>query len=318
MTLADWVAESREGFEEYGAVGGARESLYELYVGGLRRLNRRYPGAENVFDRDWDVLLLLDACRVDLVEQVADAYGSAYPFLDRPGELVSVGSSSIEWIERTFADERRAEMRNTAYVTGNPFSHRVLDGDDLLRLDEVWRYAWDDDAGTIPARPVTDRAIAAERDLNPDRLIVHYMQPHFPSVPDPLGGGMNSETLGEGAGWEDPWDRFRRGELTFERVWRSYGANLRYVLDDVALLLRNLDADRVVLSADHGNAAGEWGVYGHPKVPHPKIRRVPWYVTAGEDTGEYEPNLDPPERVVDGEGDGDEAIQDKLSALGYL
>jgi hypothetical protein len=308
MTLGDWIAESRESIAEYGPVVGGRESLYELYVGGLRRFNGLYPGAENAFERNWDVLLLLDACRVDLIEQVDDEYG----FLDRPGETVSVGSSSIEWIENTFTDEHRAEMRETAYVTGNPFSHRVLDDGDLLALDEVWRYGWDDDAGTIPARPVTDRAIATAREHDPDRLIVHYMQPHFPSVPDPLGGGMNRETLGEGAGWEDPWDRLRRRELSRDRVWRSYGANLRYVLDDVSLLLRNLDADRVVVSADHGNAAGEWGVYGHPKVPHPKIRRVPWYVTDAEDTGAYEPELEPPGRT------GDEAIEEKLSALGYV
>lgn len=309
MTFSDWLSETKTNVRERGPADGLRESGYELYVGGLRRLNRFYPGATNVYDRDWDVLLLLDACRVDLIEEVA----GEYDFLDRPDEIVSVGSSSIEWIENTFTERRRREMKRTAYVTGNPFSHRVLDDGDLLELDEVWRYGWDEEAGTIPGRPITDRAIGVKRELDPDRLIVHYMQPHFPSIPDPLGGGMNAETLGEGAGWEDPWDRLRKGELDRERVWQSYRENLRYILDEVELLIENVDAERVVISADHGNAAGEMGVYGHPKAPVPEIRRVPWYETSAEDVGEYEPKQ-ATERTAVREDD----IEDKLSALGYL
>ncbi|MFC6825507.1 hydrolase [Halopelagius fulvigenes] len=309
MTFSDWIRKTRTSVRERGPVDGLREGGYELYIGGLRRLNKFYPGTTNVYDREWDVLLVLDACRVDVIDEVADEY----PFLNRPDELVSVGSSSIEWLENTFTERRRDEMKRTAYVTGNPFSHRVLDDDSLRKLDEVWRYEWDDEAGTIPGRPITDRAISTKRELDPDRLIVHYMQPHFPSIPDPLGGGMNAETLGEGAGWEDPWDRLRKGELTRERVWRSYRDNLRYILGEVELLLGSVDAERVVVTADHGNAAGELGVYGHPKVPIPSIRRVPWYETSAEDTGEYDPKQDT-ERSARDEG----TVEEKLSALGYL
>lgn len=58
--------------------------------------------------------LILDACRVDVMSEVADEYS----FLNQPDEITSVGSSSIEWIENTFTDEYKEEMRNTAYVTG--------------------------------------------------------------------------------------------------------------------------------------------------------------------------------------------------------
>lgn len=306
MTLADWLSETADRYREDGLRLGTAESAYELYIGALRRVNARWERGTNVYDDEWDVLVLLDGCRVDLMESVAPEYG----FLDRPDTRRSVGSSSIEWLEGTFTDERRAEMRNTAYVTGNPFSHRVLDGGDLQVLDEVWTYAWDDDAGTIPARPITERAVDVARRENPERLVVHYMQPHFPSVPDPLGGGMNADTLGEGEGWYDPWDRLRRGELTAERVGESYRENLRYVLDEVALLRENVDADTVAISADHGNAAGERWVYGHPKVPHRQIRRVPWYLTDAEDTGSLEPTLEREDRREDD-------LEGKLSALGY-
>jgi len=312
MTFTEWLDETRERYREDGPRLGTAESLYELYVGVLRRINARWERGTNVYDEGWDVLVLLDGCRVDLLAEVA----SEYDFLNRPDELRSVGSSSIEWLEGTFTEARRAEMRNTAYVTGNPFSHRVLDDRDLQLLDEVWTYAWDDEAGTIPARPITERAVDVARREEPDRLIVHYMQPHFPSVPDPLGGGMNADTLGEGEGWYDPWDRLRRGELTSERVWESYRENLRYVLDEVALLRENVDAGTIAISADHGNAAGERWVYGHPKVPHRHIRRVPWYLTDAEDERTLEPTLER-EDARSRSGRSDDDLEGKLSALGY-
>lgn len=305
MTLVEWVADTFDRIRS-DPIRGTSESLYELYLGGLRRSNGLYRGGDHIYQRDWEVLILLDACRVDLFEEVADGYS----FLDDPGTLTSVGSSSIEWLEHTFTDKYTDEMRETVYVTGNPFSKRVLSEADLLALDEVWRYGWDEEIGTIPARPVTDRAIAAGRDHEFGRLIVHYMQPHFPSVPEPLTDGMNAETLGDGEGWDSPWHRLRRGELDRETLWSAYRENLRYVLGDVGLLLENLEAETVVISADHGNAAGEWGVYGHPKVPLEPIRKVPWYETSATDNGRYDPKHEPEAERVD--------IEEKLASLGYL
>jgi hypothetical protein len=306
MTFIDWIQETATRFREEGVRRGFTESTYELYLGGLRRLNKWYPTGRNVYDEDWDVLILLDGCRVDLAAEVADEYDC----LENSRTLTSVGSSSLDWLEKTFTTSRTSEMQSTAYVTGNPFSYRVLRDDDLQLLDEVWKYAWDDDRGTIPPRPITDRAIRAMREESPDRLIVHYMQPHLPSIPEPLSDGMNRETLGQGAGWESPWKRLRRGELEYGTVWSSYRSNLRYVLEDVELLLENVDADTAVISADHGNAAGEYGVYGHPRVPLSVIRSVPWYRTRGTDEGTYEPE------VKGGGRSGD--VDEKLKSLGYL
>jgi hypothetical protein len=304
MTATDWARETVDRIREEGLTG-IKKSAYDLYVGGLRRVNRVYPQGTNVYDSDWDLLIILDACRVDLLQEVQEEYH----FLDRPGTLTSVGSSSLEWLERTFEPSRAAEMAATAYVTGNPFSYRVLESSNLLVFDEVWKYAWDDDTGTIPARALTDRAIATAREHDPDRLIVHYMQPHFPSVPDPLSDGMNAETLGQGVGWESPWKKLRRGELDDEVVWESYRSNLRYVLNDVSILLKNIDAENVVITADHGNAAGEYGVYGHPRVPLSCIREVPWYRTTATDAGTYTPTIEPEEDTAD--------VEERLSALGY-
>jgi len=57
-------------------------------------------------------------------------------------------------------------------VTGNTWTDRYLDATAFAALDEVWKYAWDDDLGTVPAAAVTDRAVALARERDPERLVV--------------------------------------------------------------------------------------------------------------------------------------------------
>jgi hypothetical protein len=305
MSLLEWAHDTSDRIRSDG-ITGIKESGRELYVGGLRRVNEVYPRGTNIYDRDWDLLILLDGCRTDLIRSVKDEWS----FLDEPGRLTSVGSSSKQWLDRTFIDERQTQLEQTVYVTANPFTHRISSTDYLHTLDEVWRYGFDEEYGTIPARAVTERAISTARTQDANRLIVHYMQPHFPSVPDPIGGELDPETLGEGAGWDSPWDSLRRGELRYERVWESYRRNLQYVLKEVELLLQNVTADHTVISADHGNAAGEWGIYGHPRVPLQVIREVPWYRTEATDEETFSPTLEPGVERHD--------LDKKLDALGYI
>lgn len=48
------------------------------------------------------------------------------------------------------------------------------------------------------------------------------------------------------------------------------------VLDEVELFLNNINANKVVISSDHGETFGELGFYGHPAgCPHPVVKKVP-------------------------------------------
>jgi hypothetical protein len=295
----------REGIED--GLRGASQDVTIHLLRGLDSIDRRDG---RIYDEEWDVLVVLDACRVDALRAVAGEYPFVAP--EEIGVFRSAASCSRRWMARNFNAEYREEMARTVHVTANPFSDSHLDASDFLALDEVWTYAWDDERGTVPARSVTDRAITVARDRAPERLVVHYMQPHFPSVPEPLGGGIDIETFGRG--WNSIWDRLEDGEIDAEAVRRSYVANLRYVLDDIGLLLESVDADRVVISADHGNAFGEWGYYGHPPgIPIGVLREVPWVVTSARDTSGYAPSTEAVGQEVDGE-----AIEDRLKHLGYL
>lgn len=306
MTFTDWAGESAERVREDG-LAGVTESGYELYVGALRRLGDVYDPGEPVYGREWDVLLVLDACRYDLMLEVADEYD----FVEEVERFTSTASSSRQWMSKNFVPGYAEEMAGTAHVTGNPFSQRCLDPDDWARLDEVWRYAWDEDLGTIRPRPLTDRAVAAWRDLEPERMIVHYMQPHYPFIPRPeLHDGMGVAGFGDA---DEPfWALVRRGEVDRETAWDAYRENLRVALDEVAFLRRVIDAEKVVVTADHGNAVGRFGLYGHPdRVPLSVLRTVPWVETDAEATEAYEPE------TVPGESIGTETTS-KLEDLGYM
>ena len=286
--------------------------LGTAYLRGVQALGRRLDYGTNVYDRRWDVLVVLDACRADVLGAVADDV----EFLGPIETVRSVGSSSSEWLENTFPG--REETARTAMVTGNTWTDRYLDADAFAALDEVWKYAWDDELGTVPAAAITDRAIATARELDPDRLVVHYMQPHHPFVPDPIAGDGGMARTGAHSSGSNPWILLRRGEIPVGRVREAYEANLRYVLSEVATLVENVGG-RIAITADHGNLFGEWGLYGHPmSTPVSALLDVPWAEAVGEGRRTHTPTVEPPEPLPVSRVYGAESDHERLEALGYL
>lgn len=284
---------------------------------------------KNVFDESWDLLILLDTCRVDALREVSDEYD----FLEEIGELVSVGASSPEWIARTFTEEYVDQIAETAYLSCNGsaeavletdapatdpgyLAHRLLkrfeyvDANQLGRLEKLWRYEPPGEAGSYghvdgatPPRYLTERAIDVGRTHSFDRMILHYHQPHNPYA---------AKAMEENRDLFEYETHFR---LNPEKAWESYLADLRYVLDDVELLLDNIDADRVVISADHGEAFGEYGIYGHPIGSlHPHVRKVPWALTTASDERTHSPETPRPSESKEA---SDQDVDETLEALGY-
>jgi hypothetical protein len=233
-------------------------------MGILRRTAPLFEEGTNVYEKDWDLLIILDACRVDAMEEVVDEY----LFLNEPDTHRSTASTSGEWMRTTFTQELYDEIQNTVYVTANQHSMEIKD-EPFLGFEDVYEYGWDAEHGTVLAETVTNIAIDAGREYadSRDRMIVHYMQPHFPSIPKPIGHGNKFDNV---------WKGLMIGQGDEDEIWESYVQNLRYVLNHVEVLLENIDAEDVVLTADHGNAKGEWGVYDHPLgVPIDCVKTVP-------------------------------------------
>lgn len=306
MNISGWASDSLSRIRADG-LDGVRESIRPVYHKGLQGLSKiRDPGTP-IYERDWDLLIVVDACRLDLMREVAPGYD----FIDDVTGFRSLDSMTRWWMKKNFVPTYAQEMAETAYVCGNPFSKDALDADDFLALDEVWKYVWED-PGTVPPRAITDRTIAAARDHDPDRLIAHYMQPHCPFIPRPdLTRGKRLDRFGNQE-WDDVWQKLRAGKLSRDEVWTGYRENLELALDDIELLLENVDAETVVITSDHGNALGEWLVYGHPpSMPLDCLRVVPWIETTAVDRETYVPKT---ERT----NDTDTSREDQLAALGYV
>ncbi|QZX99908.1 sulfatase-like hydrolase/transferase [Halobaculum rubrum] len=345
MGISDWGNRIRDAIEREGVWRGLSTALYELRVGAIRRLAQRSHEPEYIWDRDWDVLVVLDACRLDMMREVA----GEYEYIDVVESHTSAATSTTAWSKQNFAPQFADELSETAYVTANPNSitigdiilpetcscgvplshdHRAVTvacrecgkqvvGDrqhPFMIFDEVWRGNWNDSLGTLLPDTVTARAVEAMREEAPERLIVHYNQPHHPFVARDGDGRRTEFDLGEGT---NVWQELRVGNVSRDEVWDAYVDNLRYVLDSLPALLENIDADTVVITSDHGNALGEWGVYGHPypSVPIEPLVNVPWIETQAQNDRGDEPSViadEPKSDEVAGE------VNERLRDLGYV
>lgn len=220
----------------------------------------RFVSGTPIWERDWGILCVLDACR-------ADTFREFYPDAD---SYTSVASTSKYWLERTFGDR---DLGNVGYVTGNPFAAE-LDADRFgyFHLEPVAEVAGVETVGPTALR---DRAVTAWRECDLDRLIIHFMQPHVPfrSRPAWFDAFSGSDTWGSHRAWA-----VADGEIDREEWLAAYRDNLSWVLEEGVEPLAELVDATVGVTADHGNAHGEWGLYGHPSgCAIPAVREVPWW-----------------------------------------
>jgi hypothetical protein len=308
------------------------QALYCCYLGLWLTVTSRplFEIGTNVYERDWDLLIILDACRPDALRAVAPEYD----FLDADGidEMWSVGSGSLEWACKTFTTDQIDEINRSVYMGANGYVQKALyDGvyappvatpfgwprdnvvsaDDFVAVRNLHKLRAPDDLRVVPPEEVMDAAVYAGRNFDADRYIFHFNQPHIPWLSKPINEGRpvtDREYY--------PWRYLQSGEMTYEDAWDQYMENLRLVLDSVAVLLKNFDAERVAISADHAEAFGEWRLHGHPTGMFlPVIKRVPWATTTATDTGEYEPKELKPESAY---MMTEEEVQQQLEDLGYL
>jgi len=211
-------------------------------------------------------------------------------------------------------------MAASPYILHNAYhfgSWDVVDPTDFGRLEYVWQHydgiPWKgENIQNATPRKVTDRGIDVMRSESHNRVIVHYLRPHSPYYAYALREKRDLR--------EHEMSPFKYLKETGDResVYDAYLDELRWVLTDIGVLLQNTDVNKVVISADHGEAFGELGGYGHnPGSLNPYVRKVPWVETTAIDSGEYIPPADEtPKNVATGnETDGN--IDEALEALGY-
>ncbi len=288
----------------------------------LRELNRQYytmaTNAEyntngiDIMAEDWDILVILDACRYDMFSSLNEIDG-------RLESRVSRGSNTSEFLRGNFTDETHLD---TVYTTANPQLRKHVEsiGVEFHELVDVWNTdRWDAERGTVVPSAMTAACLESLETYPNKRHVFHYLQPHYPFVDTAL------EQAGRGIIEEfgtDIWGLKMRGELDYpkERIVAAYCDNLQQALDSIEELLAAASG-KVVVTSDHGNMVGdrsrpipitEWG---HPSGTYtPQLVEVPWLVVeAGERPDIHAEQSDHEHHAVD-----DAVVTDRLKDLGYV
>lgn len=291
-----------------------------LFLREANRLYYRHRSGHNyntagvdIFDEDWDTLLVLDACRYDMFEEEHSLDGQLETRCSR-------GSHTREFLRGNFAGR---DLRDTVYVTASPQLYRWQDEIDtaLHAVVNVWREdGWNDEHETVLPETVNKFAYDALEQYPDKRLVVHYLQPHYPFI----DSGLDADKARLRSGNQDEadiWGKLMTGTLSLppETVWGAYRRNLRQVLPHVEELLEEVPG-RTVVTSDHGNMVGERSQpipvreWGHPPgVYTDELVKVPWLVSEnGARRTVVAEAADTHSDEID-----DRTVRDRLEQLGY-
>jgi len=304
---------------------GAKETLRRpsVLLGHIKYnvlwpINERYHSfayqigrGEDIFERDWDNLILLDSCRPDMFKSVNSIEGELRTIRSKAGR-------SYTFMKRNF--EKR-KLHDTVYVCAN--SHFSKFGDEIFHdVENVWKNKWNDTLDTVQPSAVTDNAIEAHEKYPNKRLIVHYMQPHTPFIGESAQKFLSKTRhpkVSNLSGYS-VLGGIKHGliDINDSRLLRMYEENTKVALDEVRRLLREING-KTVISSDHGELVGERvgplqiKFYGHGSLFRSELRDVPWFVISSNERRYV--TSSPPVRT---EQSDENRAQEQLESLGYV
>lgn len=290
----------------------------------------KYEVTKNPLNKDWDNLIILDACRYDKINRLDNnIIGSE--FID--------ASTSREFIQKYINGN---EYHDTIYVSANPFAYKIEENaffkiitpyNDSQFSSKNDKYIVDDLQKLWS--PETMYQLAQETYFNNQnkRLIIHYMQPHAPYF-----GNRAKELRARLKQNHDikfwAWDEKLRqkdknkqnvlshllsaakeGYISSTELIEVYEENLNIIYDYACKTSKNMRG-KTVITSDHGEMLGESYYFDREKFGHQRrvynkeLRKVPWIVTNFEERRDVSES-DPESRTKDYK------LDDHLRALGY-
>lgn len=219
---------------------------------------------------DWSNLVILDACRHDLYEEV---YGETR-------RRRTVASSSEGFIEKTFG---KGNWSDVVVITANPHYYEPMFEEATGRTHDIFEEVyclfeddeyWDDEIGTVKPGKMFE-AVDKYADKHPrSRFLIHFMQPHTPFLVGDVEQDEEKDL--------NVWDLLQQREYTEQEVWKAYKENLMPAREQAVKINSRL-IGTTYITADHGNAFGENGEYGHPTgSANTVLRYVPLDFLGGE------------------------------------
>lgn len=267
-----------------------------------------------IIDEDWDVLVILDACRNDMFFRCCEIEGEF-------STKISRGSNTREFLSGNFNNET---LLDTVYTTANPQFHKHKNriNAKFYRIYNIWNSdSWDENSGTVHPKEVTNVAKQKIAKHPNKRHIIHYLQPHYPFIDTQLED-IGRDILEHESESSDIWSLQMEGRINIskERINRAYYKNLELALDAVEDLIDEISG-KIVVTSDHGNMVGERSQpipikeWGHPSgIYTPELVEVPWLVI---EKGER-PEIRAEKSRQTQEDVNNEVVQNRLKDLGYV
>jgi hypothetical protein len=297
----------------------------------------------------WDSLIILDACRYDYFERVFRDYIDG-----RLTKRISPGTWTVEYCKKCFT----TRYEDVVYISGNPYirSNRVriskkirklLSPDEQFNAEEhfyrvidVWNSGWNDDLGTVLPEAVNRATLDALNRYPGKRLIVHYLQPHYPyltlrgvkfkrRVMERMAGFIRwrlVDLFGKEKGLRfgvrlklpppPSSEQLVARRIGLDGIKKAYEDNLRAVMKNVAILINHLQG-KIIITSDHGELLGEEGQYGHDvRYRTRPLVEVPWLEVLRP--RRVISQLPAREQLPPLSEEDEEHLKKRLKALGYI
>jgi len=132
---------------------------------------------EKIWRKEWDILIVFDACRYDFFARIYRDYLDGY--LEK---VKSAGANTEEYFSSIFKGK---DFKDTIYISGIPWinSHGYgpLHAEKwFYRVIDAWDKGWDDGLGTVPPYAINEIAEKVISEHSDKKFIIHYLQPHEP------------------------------------------------------------------------------------------------------------------------------------------
>jgi hypothetical protein len=267
----------------------------------------------DIFDEEWDTLVILDACRFDIFAEQNTLSGT----LER---RKSRSSHTSEFLRGNFNGKT---LHDTVYTTVSPQLERHRQDIDVEfhAVNNIWNTdRWNEDEGTVTPDEMTDAALEIHEKYPNKRHIVHYMQPHYPFIGSEIDKGSRGFDQQKSEKF-DIWEQIMRGQMDINpsEIWSSYCHNLDLALEAVKDLYETVDG-KIVITSDHGNMIGERSSpipiqeWGHPSSTYTRLLvTVPWL--ENHPTRRRDIRSDPPKAT---QSVTDSVVGERLRDLGYV
>lgn len=259
-------------------------------------------------ETDWDLLIILDACRYDYFREIYSEY--------LEGDLkkaISPASNTMEWCRKVAGDYR---FKEDVCVSANPhINSKVPVGnvgwdprDKFRKIYDVWLTDWLDEMPTVMPERMAERTLEVAEGRS-DRVVSWFIQPHAPFI-SAHKGGVNPFPRQESKNspmevGEKKQGSFRRSlqyfmqtflPLPLHKIFWEYQVNVRNVnvgpervayarlsmeelkkayMSNIVLALRQVKKivdwfpeKNIVITADHGELLGDNKLFGK-KIGHP-------------------------------------------------